>query len=287
MGLHRPVRGLLHRRVPAVPCPAPGVPGSQGERPRRHRRRTPQPLTGHRRRVAARHRRQPPVRPAQRPHHVQGGNAAALDGDGVAVGAAGALVVATAPNIATVLVGWCVCQVFFNATLAAQAAVLPDQVPSQQRGLVSGLLGLSVPAASVAGTYLVQAFDSSTVLMFTVPCAVGGIAVLLFTWRLPDRHLAPAGKPPWSLRELAGTFYVSPRRNPDFAWAFLSRFLLVTAYAFLVTYQAYFLIAQLAAARTRWPGRSTSAPSLSRSRWSRSHPSPGASPTAWAVGRSS
>ncbi len=164
---------------------------------------------------------------------------------GVAVGAAGALVVATAPNIATVLVGWCVCQVFFNATLAAQAAVLPDQVPSQQRGLVSGLLGLSVPAASVAGTYLVQAFDSSTVLMFTVPCAVGGIAVLLFTWRLPDRHLAPADKPPWSLRELAGTFYVSPRRNPDFAWAFLSRFLLVTAYAFLVTYQAYFLIAQV------------------------------------------
>ena len=139
---------------------------------------------------------------------------------GVAVGAAGTLVVATAPNIATVLVGWCVCQVF-NATLAAQAAVLPDQVPSQQRGLVSGLLGLSVPAASVAGTYLVQAFDYSTVLMFTVPCAVGGLSVLLFTWRLPDRRLAPADKRPWSLRELGRTFYVSPRRNPDFAWAFL------------------------------------------------------------------
>ncbi|HEX5877980.1 MAG TPA: MFS transporter [Actinomycetota bacterium] len=164
---------------------------------------------------------------------------------GVTVGAAGTLIVAMAPNIATVLVGWCICQVFFNATLAAQAAVLPDQVPSQQRGLVSGLLGLSVPAASVAGTYLVQAFDYSTVLMFTVPCAVGGIAVLLFTWRLPDRRLAPEDKPPWSLRELARTFYVSPRRNPDFAWAFLSRFLLVTAYAFLVTYQAYYLIAQV------------------------------------------
>jgi MFS family permease len=164
---------------------------------------------------------------------------------GVAVGAAGTLVVAVAPDVATVLVGWCVCQVFFNATLAAQTAVLPDQVPSPQRGLVSGLLGLSVPAASVAGTYLVQAFDDSTVLMFTVPCAVGAIAVLLFAWRLPDRRLAPADKPPWSLRELAGTFYVSPRRNPDFAWAFLSRFLFVTAYAFLVTYQAFYLIAQV------------------------------------------
>ena len=53
---------------------------------------------------------------------------------GVAVGACGTLIVALAPNIATVLVGWCVCQVFFNATLAAQAAVLPDQVPANNAG---------------------------------------------------------------------------------------------------------------------------------------------------------
>ena len=49
----------------------------------------------------------------------------------------------------------------------------------------------------------------------------------------------------WSLRQLAGTFYVNPRASPDFAWAFASRFLLVMAYAFLVTYQAYYLLEQL------------------------------------------
>ena len=163
---------------------------------------------------------------------------------GVVLGTAGTLLVATAPSIPVVLVGWCICQVFFNATLAAQAAVLPDQVPAEQRGLVSGVLGLSVPIASVVGTYLVQAFSHSTLLMFAAPCVVGSAAVLLFVWRLRDRHLAAGDKPPWSLRELAGTFYVSPRRNPDFAWAFLSRFLLVMAYAFLVTYQAYYLLAQ-------------------------------------------
>ena len=129
------------------------------------------------------------------------------------------------------MIGWCTCQVFFNATLAAQAAVLPDQVPTTQRGAVSGVLGLCVPVASVAGTYLVQAFDQSDLLMFTMPCLVGGAAVVLFVSRLHDRRLSPDDKPPWSLRELAGTFYVNPRRNPDFAWAFLSRFLLVTAYA--------------------------------------------------------
>jgi hypothetical protein len=35
--------------------------------------------------------------------------------------------------------------------LAALAAVLPDQVPTAQRGLVSGVLGVCVPIASVSG----------------------------------------------------------------------------------------------------------------------------------------
>jgi MFS family permease len=172
---------------------------------------------------------------------------------GLAVGSAGILIVALAPTISVVLLGWCICQVFFNATLAAQAAVLPDQVPTSQRGLVSGMLGLCVPVASVTGTYLVQAFDQSHLVMFTVPCLVGGAAIVVFVSRLHDRRLSPADKPPWSLRELAGTFYVDPRRNPDFAWAFLSRFLLVTAYAFLVTYQAYYLMAQLGTSESGVP----------------------------------
>jgi MFS family permease len=172
---------------------------------------------------------------------------------GLGVGTVGILIVATAPAVGVVLFGWCICQVFFNATLAAQAAVLPDQVPTSQRGVVSGMLGLCVPVASVAGTYLVQAFDQSLLLMFTMPCLIGGAAIVVFVSRFQDRRLSPQNKPPWSLRELAGTFYVNPRRNPDFAWAFLSRFLLVTAYAFLVTYQAYYLIAQLGTAEVEVP----------------------------------
>ena len=63
----------------------------------------------------------------------------------------------------------------------------------------------------------------------------------------------PQDKPAWSLRQLAGTFYVNPRRNPDFAWAFLSRFLFVMAYAFLVTYQAYYLLAEVGSAESDVP----------------------------------
>jgi MFS family permease len=118
-------------------------------------------------------------------------------------------------------------------------------VPAVQRGAVSGVLGVCTPVASVAGTYLVQAFTGHELAMFLVPCVVGGAPIVLFAARLRDRRLDPAAKPPWSLRELAGSLYVNPRRHPDFAWAFLSRFMLVTGFAFLVTYQAYYLIEQL------------------------------------------
>ena len=161
---------------------------------------------------------------------------------GLVGGSLGVLVVALAPSIPVVLVGWCVAQVFFNALLAALVAVLPDQVPVAQRGLVAGVLGVCLPVAAVSGTFVVQLFTGDMLAMFLAPCGIGGLFVLLFAARLRDRRLGTAYKPPWSLRELAGTFYVSPRRSPDFAWAFASRFLFVLAYAFLTTYQAYYLL---------------------------------------------
>jgi hypothetical protein len=129
-----------------------------------------------------------------------------------------------APNIPVVLVGWCIAQLLFNALLAALAAVLPDQVPAAQRGLVSGFLGVCMPIASVSGTFLVQLFTGNRLAMFLAPCAIGGFVILLFAASLNDRRLAKADKPTWSLREFASTFYVNPRRSPDFAWAFASRF---------------------------------------------------------------
>ena len=167
---------------------------------------------------------------------------------GLLGGSVGILVVALAPNIRVVLVGWCIAQVFFNALLAALVAVLPDQVPVAQRGRVAGVLGICLPIASVSGTYVVQLFTGNTLAMFLAPCAIGGFFVLLFALTLKDRRLAVADKPAWSLREFASAFYVNPRRNPDFAWAFTSRFMFVLAYAFLTTYQVYYLLEKLGSA---------------------------------------
>jgi MFS family permease len=172
---------------------------------------------------------------------------------GLVGGSLGILIVALAPNVPVVLVGWCIAQLSFNALLAAQVAVLPDQVPVAQRGLVSGVLGVCLPIASVSGTFLVQLFTGNQLAMFLAPCAISGFFILLFAVTLKDRRLAKADKPSWSLREFASTFYVNPRRSPDFAWAFASRFLFVLAYAFLVTYQAYYLLNKIGSAEADVP----------------------------------
>src|SRR3954447_2857497 len=174
-------------------------------------------------------------------------------GCGVPAASSGILAIALAPNIPVVLVGWCIAQVFFNALLAAEVAVLPDQVPEPQRGTVAGVLGICTPVASVTGTFLVKLFTGNLLVMFLAPCMIGGFFILLFALVLDDRRLAAADKPRWSLREFAATFYVDPRKSPDFAWAFASRFLLVLAYAFLATYQVYYLLNKLGSAEADVP----------------------------------
>jgi MFS family permease len=172
---------------------------------------------------------------------------------GLVAGSVGILIVALAPSIPVVLAGWCIAQLCFNALLAAMVAVLPDQVPSGQRGQVSGVLGVCLPVASVCGTFLVKLFTGSLLAMFMGPCAIGGLFILLFAVTLNDRRLASAEKPKWSVREFASTFYVNPRKNPDFSWAFASRFMFVMAYAFLATYQAYYLLDKIGTAKADVP----------------------------------
>jgi MFS family permease len=172
---------------------------------------------------------------------------------GLVGGCLGILLVAVAPNIPVVLIGWCTAQLFFNALLAAQVAVLPDQVPPAQRGMVSGVLGVCLPVAAVSGTFLVKLFTGNQLATFLVPCGIGGFFILLFAVALKDRRLVQADRPRWSVREFASTFYVKPRTSPDFAWAFASRFLFLMAYAFLATYQAYYLLDKIGSTRADVP----------------------------------
>lgn len=162
---------------------------------------------------------------------------------GIIGGGVGLAIVALAPNLTIVVIGWSIAQLAFKAVLAAQVAVIADQVPEQQRGTVSGVLGVCLPIALVAGTYVVQLVAQlGQLTMFLFPVIVGGIPIIAFMLVLKDRKLDATNRPAWSVREFLSTFYINPRTAPDFSWAWLSRFLFVLGQAFLLTYQAFYLL---------------------------------------------
>jgi MFS family permease len=61
---------------------------------------------------------------------------------------------------------------------------------------------------------------------------------VLFT---PDYPLAPQDREPFSWRQLASAYWLSPREYPDFGWAWLTRFLATLAVAMGTLYLLYFL----------------------------------------------
>lgn len=163
------------------------------------------------------------------------------------VGAAGVLafgvVMGLAPNVPVLLAAYALYSVAANFIGTPLLAVISDRVPVEQRGVVSGLVGLTLPLGMIGGTFIIQLVAASTLLTFLLPPMIAALSVIVFIALVNDRRLPKdAPKPKLSIREIASSFWVNPRRHPDFAWAWFSRLLFVTAYGFLTTYQAFYLL---------------------------------------------
>jgi MFS family permease len=174
---------------------------------------------------------------------------------GAIVGSLGLFMIAVAPSVPVILVGWCLTQLAFNALLAAIVALLPDQVPVEQRGRVSGLLGIGLPVGQVGGTFIAQAVSGSIFLMLMLPAAIALVLIIILcAVAKSDRRLDPSYRPPpYRLKEFLGSFWVNPVRFPDFGWAWLSRFLLFMGVATLLTYQVFYLTDHLGIGEERIP----------------------------------
>ncbi|GAA1488098.1 MFS transporter [Brachybacterium sacelli] len=161
---------------------------------------------------------------------------------GAMVGTVGLALVALAPNVPLLVLGWAITQGSYNAVLGALTAVLPDQVPSAQRGRMSGLLGLCGPLGIVTGTFVASRVDQSIVAMFLVPAAIGLVAIFVFGLTLQDRRLhGDHPLPEYRLGEFLRSFWVNPLRHRDFGWAWFSRLFMNWGYATGTTYQVLFL----------------------------------------------
>lgn len=161
---------------------------------------------------------------------------------GALVGTVGLALVAFAPSVPVLVLGWAITQGSFNAVLGALTAILPDQVPTAQRGRMSGLLGLCGPLGIVTGTFVASRVDHSVALMFLLPAAIGLASILLFALPLRDRRLpADHALPPYRLGEFLRSFWVNPLHHRDYGIAWFSRLFMNWGYATGMSYQVLYL----------------------------------------------
>ena len=160
---------------------------------------------------------------------------------GVLVGAVGLLLLSVADSGLTMILAWSLVQLALNAAWAGGTAAVPDQVPVAKRGLIGGmiaiagtvgvLLGIKIAelTGSIAQGYVVIAV---VMLALSVPYVLGSRDIPLPA----DHELAPLA---W--KQLLRSFWVSPREHPDFAWAWLTRFMVNLGNWIALNYLFYYL----------------------------------------------
>ncbi|MGW7208973.1 MFS transporter [Streptomyces sp. NPDC054837] len=164
---------------------------------------------------------------------------------GMLAGLGGLAVVAVGTDVPTLLLGWTLAQLGINATLAALTSCIPDLIPRHQMGRVCGMVGMTTPFAIIAGSAMAQAFSGSMALAFLVPGVIGLVTVGSLAAVMKDRPARAGAFQPYSFREFLRSFWVDPRRHPDFAWNFAGRFLVFTGASCVTSYQVYFLMDRL------------------------------------------
>lgn len=172
---------------------------------------------------------------------------------GVLGGAVAAAVLAVADSIPMLFLGWALMQFFVNAAIAALIAIIADQVPVEQRGLLSGIAGMTPVAGILVGTYFVQLVPENTFVIFMVPAAAALAGVFAFSLVLKDRRLYPAQQVAFGLGSFVGSFYVNPRKAPSFSWFLLSMFLVAGGLAVIQTYLFFFVQDHLGIAESEVP----------------------------------
>jgi MFS family permease len=144
-------------------------------------------------------------------------------------------------SVVTLAALWFLVLAASNVAFSALTAYVPDQAPVNQRGLVSGLVGLAQVVGVVLGVALVS-FVVSDLQAGT--WLLGGLALVMIlpvVLLVDDAVLPRSAVRAFRWGEFMRGFYVNPREYPDFGWAWITRFLVWLGTAMATIYLLFYL----------------------------------------------
>ncbi|GAA2752120.1 MFS transporter [Amnibacterium kyonggiense] len=143
---------------------------------------------------------------------------------GTALFAAGLLLLGLQTSVVGIALAWCVALAGFAAVSSALTALIADQVPVEQRGVVSAFVSVPQAAGTILGLLLVEALALSRAGSYALVALVLVVLVVPLLLRIPDAPAsAPAARP--GIRQMTASLWIDPRTHPDFAWTLTGRLL--------------------------------------------------------------
>jgi len=150
------------------------------------------------------------------------------------------VIVAFAQDQLTLTLGWVLSQVSANAVLAALVASFADNVPEFQRGKGSSIIAIAQNTAILTGTYASVLLVGNLPVLFIAP---GILAVIAIVWyaivardEVPEYTIKPL-----TFFSLIGSFWTNPFKNPDFGFAWWSRFLITLGSFMFTTFRLLYM----------------------------------------------
>jgi MFS family permease len=160
---------------------------------------------------------------------------------GTLFGAAMLVLLTMQTTIVGLALVWALVQSGSNAAFAGVTAYVPDQAPVQQRGLVSGFIGMAQVLGVVLGVALVSYLVTDLAAGAWLVAALLVLLPVPLLLAVPDGRLDPARRRPFRLGEFVRGFWLDPREHPDFAWAWITRFLMWLGTAMATLYLLFYL----------------------------------------------
>ena len=159
---------------------------------------------------------------------------------GVIVGLAATAIIAAADSIAVLTLGWVLAQTAYNASLAAVAAMLGDQVSERRRASASGIFGAAAFLGTLPPLILAAAAPTRLPVALLAMPVVAVVVVAICCALIVDPPLAATDA---RVRRPLGRLTV--RLHGAFAWVWLQRFLIQTSFSLVTVFTLYFVAARL------------------------------------------
>jgi MFS family permease len=142
------------------------------------------------------------------------------------------------------VLGWTIAflfvELFNNVATGPYSALIPDQVPPDQRGSASGWLGLMTMLGTFAGGAMGFLIEPVGIVgVYAILAGVIALGAIVTVFGVQETNI-PRETPPFTLREFLRGL-VTPFKDSDFTWVFLTRFLVTMGIFTVQEFIQYYL----------------------------------------------